>query len=424
MIKSLFQEIYKINLNLPHLKRSYSMQKLITSQRKRKELNFLIIASVLIPALLAIAPETASGSNLGISSYQETGPAVEQIPAKVLEEAGNFGVTLTSYENMGFFKKFGLNIDILYMLGGIGTAALSLFIYSRTAWRETRFTKNSLKALYSLRIRKITEAEGTDQGNSEIKERRIFIAIPVLCIAFAEILIFSGRVGIAVWIHIGTLIALSLSTIFVKDPEIQKVHQALMLLPVLRLINLSMPIFYETTLYTFIFIYGSLAIPVGIIIIHQRHSLEQIGISMKNIEAYMVLSIPLSLVLGLGEYLTIRTGYLIPDLTFGNLLKLTCVMVFFVGLVEELIFRSILQTRLEHALGVCESLLITSALFGLMHSGYGTFYEIIYTGFIGLLMGLLFYKTKSLPFIAVLHGFINVFLFGIMPHYLSGWTGF
>src|SRR5664280_2062206 len=99
--------------------------------------------------------------------------------------------------------------------------------------------------------------------------------------------------------------------------------------------------------------------------------------------------------MGLGEYLIIRAGSLIPDLTFINLLKLTIIMVFFVGLVEELIFRSILQARLEQALTVPEALIITSLLFGLMHSGYGTFNEILYTGFIGLIMGLLFYKTKS-----------------------------
>jgi membrane protease YdiL (CAAX protease family) len=159
-------------------------------------------------------------------------------------------------------------------------------------------------------------------------------------------------------------------------------------------------------------------------IIHQQHSLEEIGISMKNIGAYMILSIPLSFALGLGEYLTIRAEYLIPDLTFENLLKLTIVMVFFVGLIEELIFRSILQTRLDQALSISESLLITSLLFGLMHSGYGTFHEIFYTSFVGFLIGLAFYKTKSLPFIVVLHGFINVFLFGILPHYMTGWAGF
>ncbi|HHV25265.1 MAG: CPBP family intramembrane metalloprotease [Methanosarcina sp.] len=268
------------------------------------------------------------------------------------------------------------------------------------------------------------EIEEKDQKNFEFKKRRLFTAIPVLCIGLAEILILSGKVGIAIWMHIGSLIALCLSNISVKDPEVQKIHQALMLLPVLRLINLSMPVFFETTLYAFVFIYGPLAIPVAVVIIHQRYSLEQIGVSMKNIKTYMVLSIPLSLALGFGEYLTIKAEYLIPDLTFENLLKLSFVMVFFVGLIEELIFRSILQTRLEQALSVREALLITGLLFGLMHSGYGTFHEVLYTGFIGLFMGLAFYKTKSLPFIVVLHGFINVFLFGILPHYMGGGTGF
>jgi membrane protease YdiL (CAAX protease family) len=252
---------------------------------------------------------------------------------------------------------------------------------------------------------------------------RLFTAIPILCIITAELLIFSGKMGTAVWLHIVTLIALSLSNLFIKDYEVNNIHQALMLLPILRLINLSVPIFFDTTLYTFVFIYGPLAIPVAVIVTQQQNSIEKIGISMKNIGLYMILSVPLGFLLGLGEYMTIRTGYLVPDLTFGNLLKLTIIMVFFVGLVEEIIFRSILQTRLEEALSVQEALLITSILFGLMHSGYGTFQEILYTSFVGFIMGFIFYKTRSLPFITVLHGFVNVFLFGILPHYLSGWTG-
>ncbi|WP_292389065.1 CPBP family intramembrane glutamic endopeptidase [Methanosarcina sp. UBA5] len=284
--------------------------------------------------------------------------------------------------------------------------------------------QKSINSHNSLKIWKIAEAEEETQKSLELKRRRFLTAIPILCIALAEILMFLGKVGIAIWIHIGIMVALSLSNVFIKDSEVQKIHQVLILLPLLRLINLSMPVFFETTLYTFIVIYGSLTIPIAFIIIHQRYSLEQIGISMKNIKTYMVLSIPLSLVLGFGEYLTIRAGYLIPDLTFENLLKLTFIMVFFVGLVEELTFRSILQTRLEQTLGIRESLLITTLLFGLMHSGYGTFYEILYTGFVGFFIGLAFYKTKSLPFIVVMHGFINVFLFGILPHYMTGGVGF
>jgi membrane protease YdiL (CAAX protease family) len=258
---------------------------------------------------------------------------------------------------------------------------------------------------------------------SRIEKIRFYTVIPIIFIALAEILIFFNRTGIAVWVHIGTLTALVLSNMFIRDSEINRIYQALMLLPVLRLVNLSMPVFFETTLYTFIFIYAPLAIPVAVIIMHQQSSLKEIGITSKHIVGYIILSIPLGFLLGLGEYLTIRTGYLIPDVSVENLLKLTLIMIFFVGLIEELIFRSILQTRLEQALNSREALLITSILFGLMHSGYGTFYEILYTGFVGLFIGFAFYKTKSLPFVAVLHGCVNVFLFGVIPHLYGNGIG-
>ena len=64
--------------------------------------------------------------------------------------------------------------------------------------------------------------------------------------------------------HAVILLGLSFSTMFIKNEEIQKTYQALILLPILRLVNLSMPVFYETTLYSLIFIYSLLAIPASI----------------------------------------------------------------------------------------------------------------------------------------------------------------
>jgi len=401
-----------------------SVQKLINSPKRQKELNFLIIVSVLLLALLAISPEAASSSNPALSSSAKMEPISEQAHAEARGETEDSEEILTPYENPETTPKIGQYINMIYTAGGIGAAALVLLAYLRTTPGDSELAKNPLKNIHQFKIWKTDGPEKTDQEKLEARKLRYLTAAPVLSITLAELLIFTGRMGAAVWIHIFTLIALSLSNIVLKDPEMHKIYQAFMLLPVLRLINLSMPIFFDTTLYTFVFIYGPLAIPVAVIVLHQRDSLEQIGITLKHIVPYMFLSIPLGFLLGFGEYLTIRTGYLIPDLTFTNLFKLIIVMVFFVGLIEELIFRSILQTRLENALSTWEALLVTSVLFGLMHSGYGTIQEILYTGFVGFIMGLAFYKTKSLPFIAVLHGFVNVFLFGILPHQLSILSGF
>lgn len=251
-----------------------------------------------------------------------------------------------------------------------------------------------------------------------LKNKGLYLIIPVLAIALAEFMIYSGKNIAAMEIHAAILFGLSLSMLYIKNEEIQKTYQALILLPVLRLVNLSMPAFYDVTLYSFVFIYGLLTIPVTIAITHQGFTREQLGITFKRMWLYIPLSIIMGLLLGVGEYLIIETNYLIPDISIPTLLVLTLVMVFLVGLVEEIIFRSILQNRLEVFLGSRGGLIITSILFGLMHSGYGNMAEIFYTFFVGFIIGFMFYRSRSLPLVTMIHGFINVFLFGVIPHLL------
>ena len=262
---------------------------------------------------------------------------------------------------------------------------------------------------------KLQPSENLRREMPEIKNKWLYLAIPVIAIAFAELMIYSGNIIQAMGIHALILLGLSFSTMFVKNEEIQKTYQALILLPILRLVDLSMPIFYDVKLYNLIFIYGLLVIPVSIAATNQEFTRTQLGITFKKIGIYIPLSIVLGLLLGAGEYLIAGKHLLIGDLSVFSLLMLSIIMIFFVGLVEETIFRSILQNRLETTFGNREGLIITSILFGLMHSGYGNINEIVYTSFIGIFIGYLFYRTRSLPLVVLIHGFINVFFFGIIP---------
>lgn len=260
--------------------------------------------------------------------------------------------------------------------------------------------------------------ENRSASEPAIRNKGLYLIVPVLAIAVAEFMIYSGRIIEAMEIHAALLIGLSLSTLYIKNVEIQKTYQALILLPILRLVNISMPAFYDITLYLFVFIYGLLTIPVTIALTSQGFTKEQLGITFKRIGIYIPLSIVIGLLIGVGEYLIIETNYLIPDLSIISLLMLTLVMVFLVGVVEELIFRSILQNRLEVFLGSRKGIIMTSILFGLMSSGYGNIVEIFYAFLVSCIVGYMFYKTRSLPLVAMIHGFTNVFLFGVIPHLL------
>ncbi|MFZ2499238.1 MAG: CPBP family intramembrane glutamic endopeptidase [Methanosarcina sp.] len=247
--------------------------------------------------------------------------------------------------------------------------------------------------------------------------KKIYYAgIPAIAIILAEMLIFGGRLKEASMAYTLLLLALSFSTAVTKKQEIRKVHQAFLLLPIFRLVNLSMPIFFKINLYSFIFIYAPLAISVIIANAHQEVIYEKKRETLRKIWIYLPFSILAGLAFGEAEYLLIGPSALIPDLSQVNLLGFIIIMVFVVGLVEELIFRAVLQTRLEKFLGPAGGIFLTSLLFGAMHSGYGTSYEIAYTFLLGGFLGYSFYKTRSLPLVMLIHGSINVFLFGIIPH--------
>lgn len=247
--------------------------------------------------------------------------------------------------------------------------------------------------------------------------QKIFSAgAPVIVIVFAELLIFTGRIKEAAATYTLLLIILSLSIIASKKLETRKVYQALMLLPILRLVNLSMPIFFEANLYSFVFMYVPMTIPITIVSIYQGIPKEGKMNLLKKMGIYLPFSLLAGLIFAEAEYLIIPTRPLIPDLSPVNILQLTVIMIFIVALIEELIFRGIIQTRLEKFLGPAGGVLLASLLFGIMHSSYGTLYEIGYTFLAGGILGYFFYRTRSLPLVVMIHGFINIFLFGLIPH--------
>ncbi len=247
--------------------------------------------------------------------------------------------------------------------------------------------------------------------------KKIYYAgFPAFAVILAELMIFGGRLKEASIIYTLLLLVLSFSTAVTKNKEIRKVHQAFLLLPIFRLVNLSMPIFLKTDLYSYIFIYAPLAMSIIIATAHKDFMFEKKRDIVKKIWIYFPFSIVAGLAFAEAEYLLIGSRALIPDLSQANLLGFIIIMVFIVALIEESIFRAILQTRLEEFLGPAGGILLASLLFGAMHSGYGTLYEMPYTFLVGCFLGYSFYKTRSLTLVILIHGSINVFLFGIMPH--------
>ncbi len=233
----------------------------------------------------------------------------------------------------------------------------------------------------------------------------------VLLIALGELLLFLGHMGAAMVVHGINLIGLVLLTAFMED----RIYQALMLLPLFRLLNVAMPVFFELTLYSYALVYIPMFIPAYLIIKEKRLSYEEMGLTTAGFLTYLPTAVALGLLMGWGEYQVLHPQMLTPGQDLMSLVKLSLIMIFFVGLIEEFVFRSVLQTVLVDRMGLVKGILGASLLFGMMHSGYGMFSELIFVFFAGIVFGIFFLKTNSLPLVALSHGVTNISLFMIVP---------
>ena len=244
-------------------------------------------------------------------------------------------------------------------------------------------------------------------------QRRAWLVtlVPAAGIAASEGLLFAGHTEPALWGHLLVLVGCLVAPLWLTS-EI-RVFRAFALVSCFRLVNLGMPVFVDLTIYWFPLIYGPFVPALYLL------ARAQEGISLRLDPAQTLLALPAVLLgsaaLAQVEYWIIRPDALIPTWSLPDVALVTVVMIGFVGLVEELLYRGVLQRTLVGRYGRWPGILGASALFGLMHSGYGVAPEILFAATIGVVYGLLYERTDNLALVSVLHGLMNVFLFAVIP---------
>lgn len=246
------------------------------------------------------------------------------------------------------------------------------------------------------------------------------IYLAMLGLVAGEILMFLGHTFMGLAVHIINLQAITLALVLGNVPgERKNLLQSLLLLLLMRIINLAMPQFFTISLLWYPLVYGVMFIPVYYVTMHQDIDSNDIGFNFRYLYIYLPLALIIGAAMALIEFNILHPVSLIAELTPPNLFQIFIVMFIFVASVEELIFRVILQTRLQLLFGINKGILLGAVLFGIMHAGYGLAIEVIFATLFGLVLGVIFQRTKSFPFIVIIHGTANVLLFGILPIILA-----
>lgn len=239
------------------------------------------------------------------------------------------------------------------------------------------------------------------------------LGIYMLGILVGELLISSGQVFSGIGIHTINMVAIILAIIFSSAKlEEKNVLQSLTLVILLRIIPLSMPQFFTSQLLQYSLIYWVMFVPIYFVVKNQNISYEDLGINFKKFHVYMPASVIIGTVIAIAEYQVMRPAPLADMSILSNVIIVSMTMLIFVGSVTEIIFRSIIQTRLEKIFDPKYAIIISGCIFGIMYVNYGIVGEVILATMFGIVNGYIFYKTKSLPFIVLINGTTNIMVFG------------
>jgi hypothetical protein len=241
--------------------------------------------------------------------------------------------------------------------------------------------------------------------------------LSTVLIIVGEALLFGGYRTFGVGVQALNIVAVAIVIAVLHEERVQLV-EALALISVFRVFNLSFALAPSVTLYWLVIVYGVMYAPIILIILHEKMSRSDIGID--NVRR-SVLLIPVGVIIGTGfafiEHAILPNSELIPNFSAIELIQLSIVMIFFVAIVEELLFRVVLQRQLIDRSGAVVGILLTSVIFGAMHAGYANVYELVFAMAAGVILGVAFYKTRNLAFVVTIHAVNNIILFSMAAFY-------
>jgi uncharacterized protein len=118
--------------------------------------------------------------------------------------------------------------------------------------------------------------------------------------------------------------------------------------------------------------------------------------------------------LGFFEYLILRPSPIVRSLALGEIWIPALILLIFTGLLEEIIFRGMLQSASMQLLGKY-GLVFIAVLFAILHLGYFSILDLLFVLSIGLFFGWVVWKFQWLLGVSVAHGFTNFSLYILFP---------
>jgi len=188
---------------------------------------------------------------------------------------------------------------------------------------------------------------------------------------------------------------------------------SLSLVPMVRIVSLSMPLDNVPRIWWFPIMYAPLMLAAVVAALMLGLSLKETGFNLRRPFINLLVGIS-GIGLGFVEYLILKPEPMVAELTWQAALVPALILLFTTGLVEEFIFRGVLQQTAVELFGKW-GIVYVSLIFAVLHMGFLSAVDIIFVLGAGLYFGWVVYKTGSLTGVILAHGATNIVLFIVAP---------
>ena len=241
-------------------------------------------------------------------------------------------------------------------------------------------------------------------------------AIPWLylgAIGGAELItgLLSVQVGLA--LHCLILALLPLHAAMARGRRYQPLLLCLVLAPLIRIMSLTLPLIGFPLLDWYVLVSIPVYVATWLLADLLRYTRRDVGLVWRRggVQLAILLCGPL---LGWTEWHILPVHGLASSATLPSLLPPTLVLIFGTGLMEELVFRGVMQRA---AFGVFsdDGIFYIAMLFALLHTGYRSLQDSLFVFLVGLLFAVIARRSGSILGVTGCHGLANVNLYVVLP---------
>ncbi len=190
----------------------------------------------------------------------------------------------------------------------------------------------------------------------------------------------------------------------------------LSIIPLIRLLNLAMPLQPFQQIYWYMIVGIPLFAASFTIARIGKINRKMIGLTGKKLLLQVLIGLS-GIGLGYLEYKILHPRALVAYFSLATIWLPAIILLIFTGLLEEIIFRGLLQYNAERVLGKV-GIIYSSLVFTVLHLGYRSIIDLAFVFGVAMFFALIVRRSGSIWGVTLAHGLINITIFLVFPFFL------